>query len=107
MGELELAEHAVRLGDPPKAIKPSGWKCRVDRIEWLKGEVARLERAVLEARDRALIFNCTPSFFVLFRCRGVQFALCLPAASQLGPLALPARAWQSKIGKSITSSSVK
>ncbi|KIZ06854.1 hypothetical protein MNEG_1105, partial [Monoraphidium neglectum] len=83
MGELELAEHAVRLGDPPKAIKPSGWKCRVDRIEWLKGEVARLERAVLEARDRALIFNCTPSFFVLFR---TQRAAAIAASCNIHPL---------------------
>ncbi|KAI8469089.1 MAG: hypothetical protein J3K34DRAFT_514584 [Monoraphidium minutum] len=63
VGELELAEHAVRLGGRRRTVTPRGASAPVDRIEWLRAEVARLERAVLEARERALVYNSTPSFF--------------------------------------------
>jgi hypothetical protein len=67
LGQLEAAERAVALGGKRKTIRPKGSGGAVDQIEWLVAEVARLERAVLEARDRALVFNSTPSSFVLFR----------------------------------------
>ena len=67
MGELELAEHSARLTGKRKVIKLRGSKIQVDYIKWLKGEVARLEREVMEARERSLVINSTPSFFVLFR----------------------------------------
>lgn len=76
LGELELAEQAVSLGAKRKMFKPKGSSEKVDRIDWLKGEVARLERAVLEARERAMVLNGTPSYFVLFRW-GAGWWLCM------------------------------
>jgi hypothetical protein len=67
VGQLEAAEHAVSLGGKRAEVKPRGSRVKVDRIEWLKGEVARLGARALEARERSLVFNSTPSFFVLFR----------------------------------------
>jgi len=70
LGQLEAAEYAVKLGGRRVMIKVKGSSEKVDRIEWLRGEVSRLEKAVLEARERALVYNSTPSFFVLFRWVG-------------------------------------
>lgn len=67
MGQLEQAEYTLQVTGQRTTIKPPGGKVQVDCIDWLKGEVARLERAVMESRERALVLNSTPSFFVLFR----------------------------------------
>lgn len=68
MGQLEGAIASAACSGKRQQVKPRGAPSKVDRIEWLRGEVARLEAAVLEARARAYAFNSTPSFFVMFRC---------------------------------------
>ncbi|KAI8465074.1 MAG: hypothetical protein J3K34DRAFT_525694 [Monoraphidium minutum] len=83
LGQLEAAEQAVKMGGKRGTTKPKGSKVAVDRIEWLRSEVARLERAVLEARERALVYNSTPSFFVLFRS---QKAAAIAASCNIHPL---------------------
>ncbi|KIY96999.1 ERD4-related membrane protein [Monoraphidium neglectum] len=83
LGQLEAAERAVALGGKRKTIRPKGSGGAVDQIEWLVAEVARLERAVLEARDRALVFNSTPSSFVLFR---TQKAAAIASSCNIHPL---------------------
>lgn len=62
-----MAERQLELGGPRRLVKPRGSGSKVDKVEWLRAEVARLEREVLEARERALVYNSTPSYFVLFR----------------------------------------
>jgi hypothetical protein len=42
-----------------------------------------MEQAVLEARERALVYNSTPSYFVLFRS---QKAAAIAASSTIHPL---------------------
>jgi hypothetical protein len=67
LGELEAAEHAAHHS----GRRPERWigLRRVDAIDWLRDEVSRLEREVLLARERALVYNSSPSSFVLFRCQ--------------------------------------
>jgi hypothetical protein len=63
---------------------------RVDQIDWLRGEVVRLEREVLMARERALVYNSSPSCFALFRCafecrRGVVVTVLAASQSRTMP----------------------
>jgi hypothetical protein len=129
MAQLDSAEHAVRMGGKRAMVKPKGSAVKVDRIDWLRGEVARLEKAVLESRERcgagvgvgvwvgwgqrprpcsdpvwpprgrtalksachlplapparALVLNCSPAFFVLFR---TQKAAAIASSCTIHPL---------------------
>ena len=86
LARLESAVNAVEHGAKPKMIKPKGASDKVDEITWLRQEVKRLEAAVLEARERAIVFNSTPSYFVLFRSQkaaGPYGALCIAVARVL------------------------
>jgi hypothetical protein len=67
MAQLENAEHAIKQGAKPRTVTRKGSGEKVDRVVWLRERVELLANQVLEARERALVFNSTPSFFVLFR----------------------------------------
>jgi hypothetical protein len=92
LGELEDLRHRLALAGAPPAAGQRGSAAAVaeatagaagggcllawlrgrgggggGRVEWLRAEVRRLENAVLEARERAMVFNAAPSSFVLFR----------------------------------------
>jgi hypothetical protein len=67
LGQLEAEEHRVKLGGKPRMLTPRGCRAKVARVDWLRKEVAAMEHKVLEARERALVYNATPSYFVLFR----------------------------------------
>ncbi|GBF87290.1 ERD4-related membrane protein [Raphidocelis subcapitata] len=81
LGELEAAEHAAQHS----GRRPERWigLRRVDAIDWLRDEVSRLEREVLLARERALVYNSSPSSFVLFRS---QKAAAIAASCTIHPL---------------------
>lgn len=96
LGQLEAAEHRARATGVRRRVKPRGAAQDVDELEHLQGEVTRLEAAVLEARERALVFHSTQSYFVLFRCewRGdMDTWVCQRCVSRLvtGLAAVPAR----------------
>ncbi|GBF99191.1 hypothetical protein Rsub_11636 [Raphidocelis subcapitata] len=83
MAQLEAAEHAIKLGGKPRLVKPKGSKEKVEQVVWLRQRVEELANQVLEARERALVFNSTPSFFVLFRS---QKAAAIAASCNIHPL---------------------
>lgn len=64
---LEMARLRAATSGKRPTMKVKGKKEPVDAIEWLGLEEQRLKKVALDARHRALQFNATQSWFVLFK----------------------------------------
>lgn len=81
--QIEAAENALRLGGKRRTVKVKGAPGPVDRLVFLRAKAALLEAETLEARERALVLNGTPSAFVLFR---TQKAAAVASSCNIHPL---------------------